>query len=486
MRQRSLLCASALLLLIQGRAQTELSVFSSTGRAAATTFVTDYQSLGINPANLGWAWRHEGKKFSFGLLEGTYSIYSDALTRDEMRNRMMDGNFRFTQAEKEKAGRDFANAGIIANVDLMLLGFSYYHERLGGFGFQVRDRVMCSTRFGPRMSQIAFEGYGSDYFDLLVLITGDTVSNYPNMSPDSLALVTLGLATDPQLLGSVMNDSHISSTWYREYNVSYGHYLVRNDDFELDAGVGLKYLVGIGIIDINVKNKEIQGFSALSEDLGIDQETLERDSDAKVNARNLSFPRAAGTGIGVDLGFSAILRKEWRFGAALTNLGSIKWTGNTYTVADGSFAELATAGLMNYNLLDGLDIFVSDDSLMRWEAGASRRVPLASTVRLGAGKLLGKKAEVGVDAVIPLNSEPGSLENPLVGLGGDYRPLRWLQLSAGLMVGGGYDTKLPVGVTFIAGNGTYEAGIASRDVITYFSEKDPTVSLSLGFLRFRF
>ena len=32
--------------------QAEMSVFSATGRGGvATTFVTDYQSLGINPAN---------------------------------------------------------------------------------------------------------------------------------------------------------------------------------------------------------------------------------------------------------------------------------------------------------------------------------------------------------------------------------------------------------------------------------------------------
>jgi hypothetical protein len=59
-------------------------------------------------------------------------------------------------------------------------------------------------------------------------------------------------------------------------------------------------------------------------------------------------------------------------------------------------------------------------------------------------------------------------------------------LSAGLVTGGDYDTKIPVGVTFIAGNGTYEAGIASRDAVTFFADRKPTVSLSMGFLRFRF
>src|SRR5690606_38746471 len=78
------LCAPALV------GQSELSVFTTTGRAASTTFVTDYQAIGINPANLGWTWRHAGKHVAFGLAEGSYSVYSNALTRADIRNRLLN------------------------------------------------------------------------------------------------------------------------------------------------------------------------------------------------------------------------------------------------------------------------------------------------------------------------------------------------------------------------------------------------------------
>lgn len=467
-------------------AQNELSAFSSTGRAAATTFVTDYQSVGINPANLGWKWAHEGKSLAFGLAEGSYSVHSDALTRSDLRDRVLSADFRFTQAEKEEAGRVFANAGVIAQVDVMSIGASFYHEQVGGFAFQVRDRAQFSTRFGARMAQIAFEGYRSDYFDLLVLATGDTVVNYANMSADSLAMVVLGVATEPQLLGRVLDGTRIGATWYREYNFSYGRHLVRNDGFELHAGVGLKYLVGIGIIDVRAENGSISGFSSLSDVFGIDHERLERRPGARLTTSDLFFPQAAGRGFGVDLGLSALIDGQWKIGAALTNLGSITWDGQVYTVSNGSLVDLASAGLDNYALVDNLADFVTDAGILTWEQGRARKVPLASTARIGVGRQFGRWAEVGADLVLPLNEEPGSLQSALFGVGGDVRPVSWLQLSAGLMTGGGYDTKVPVGITFIAGNGTWEAGIASRDVITYFSEKNPTVSLSIGFLRFRF
>ena len=43
-----------------------------------------------------------------------------------------------------------------------------------------------------------------------------------------------------------------------------------------------------------------------------------------------------------------------------------------------------------------------------------------------------------------------------------------------------------LGLTFIAGGGCWEGGIASRDAITFFVQNGPTLSLSTGFMRFRF
>jgi hypothetical protein len=466
-------------------AQTELSVFNTTGRAAATTFVTDYQTIGINPSNLGWTWRHTDKQVALGVAEGSYSLYSDALTRDDMRDRVLDANFRFTTDQKEEAARIFANAGAIADVNVMLVGAAFTTPNAGGFAFQIRDHARIASRFGPVAAELAFEGFRSDYFDLLVLATGDTVTNYATMSEDSLALIVLGIASEPQLLGRALDGSSIELTWYREYNFSYGRHLIRTDAVELYGGVGLKHLVGIGIVDIRAEDGELTGFTSLSEDFQLDYTTGSRVPGSRLSAGSLAFPRPTGRGFGVDLGLSLILKGVWKLGVAVTNLGSIKWTGNVFKATDGSLVDLATDGLDNYNFVEGLDDFATNSGFLEWSSGGERVVPLPTNTRLGVGRLFGETVEVGLDVIIPMNDQPGSLRTVAVGFGGDVRPMPWLQLSAGLMTGGNADTKLPVGVTFIAGAGTWEAGIASRDMITYFSQRNPTLSLSLGFLRFR-
>jgi hypothetical protein len=482
----ALLMPGMLVLGTRAYAQTEMSAFTTTGRAAATTFVTDYQSVGINPSNLGWKWRFENKHLAFGLAEGSYSIYSDALTRDDMRDRVINVDFDFTEAEKEEAGRAFANAGATLNADVMLVGACFATEELGGFGFQVRDRAQWTSEFGPVMAELLFEGYRADYFDLLVLVTGDTITNYANMSPDSLALIAAGLAADPQLLGSVLNGSKVAFSWYREFNLSYGRRIARTANMDLFAGVGVKYLLGIGIIDVQAENNVLDGFSSLSPDLDVNYGSAANTNPSRVTARNSLLPQAVGKGFGLDLGLSAIIKEKWKVGAAVTNIGSILWDGNVYTANDGFLTELASDGLDNYNFFSGIDDFVTNGGLLEWQGAQERRVPLPTNARIGVGRLLGSIAEVGIDVVVPMNDEPGNYDKAVIGMGGDVRPIKWLQLSAGLVTGGDYDTKVPVGVTFIAGNGTWEAGVASRDAITFFAQKKPTVSLSLGFLRFRF
>src|SRR5690606_34288761 len=119
---KKLLAIALVCLSYSAISQTEYSSFTSTGRGGATSFVTDYQSIGINPANLGWTWRFENKKFAFGLNEMSYSIHSEALSkteiRDEFRYAIKNGTLsEFTYEEKINAAQSFANSGLALNFD---------------------------------------------------------------------------------------------------------------------------------------------------------------------------------------------------------------------------------------------------------------------------------------------------------------------------------------------------------------------------------
>ena len=72
-------------------AQTEISSFNATGSAYSTSYLTDYQCLGVNPANLGWT--RNNHTMNIGFFEFAGSIYAEPLTRSEVVNDLFDNNF---------------------------------------------------------------------------------------------------------------------------------------------------------------------------------------------------------------------------------------------------------------------------------------------------------------------------------------------------------------------------------------------------------
>jgi hypothetical protein len=128
---------------------------------------------------------------------------------------------------------------------------------------------------------------------------------------------------------------------------------------------------------------------------------------------------------------------------------------------------------------------LGENGLFKYDGVSSLTVKLPTTMRLGASMKFGKILELGTDIIIPMNDEASNFNKAIIGFGGDVQPIKWLRLQAGFMTGGNYDFQIPIGITFIAKNGTYEAGFASRDAITFFSQNGPTLSLSMGFIRWR-
>src|SRR3989344_6942556 len=178
-------------------AQFESSSFCNTGHGGATTFATDYQATGINPANLGGEWKVAKKKFAMGYMEVTSSIYSDALSKSELRGAAADfmgSGSQFTQQQKKDAARNFAESGFTFNANVGSFGAALTTKAAGGFAFRINDNFQAYCKMGSTTADLLFLGKTSSVFDSLVIynsVTGDTsqIKNYENMSPDSIKMV---------------------------------------------------------------------------------------------------------------------------------------------------------------------------------------------------------------------------------------------------------------------------------------------------------
>jgi hypothetical protein len=498
MKLKNLLCIAAVFGFTVASAQYEMSSFTTTGRGGATTFVTDYQACGINPANLGWHSQFEDKKFTMGFTELTFSVHSDALSKDELRSEFKNAisgstNGVWSSEQKRTAAQDFAKSGLAMNLDFGTFGFSFATEKLGGIAFRINDNMSAYSRLGDDMTDMLFLGKASQYFDQLnyydsTIMDTVVINNYENMDQDSVANILNGFASLPQRIGEIMNGSEIRASWTREYNLSYGRKIFGTQgEFEMFAGIGLKFIQGFGMVDVRSEDNVLSAFSAITPAFEIDFGSAASTNPSLVQQGTGNMPKSVGTGFGMDFGINALIKGKIKLAVAVTNIGSMKWTGNVFSLNDTLLANTDAEGLNSYNVFQSISEFSGNDGIFNWNGEQERITKLPSTARVGASMVLGEKAHIGLDILMPFTDDsPASLEKALIGFGGDFSPIPWLRLSGGFLTGGNYDFSIPLGITVITKGGSWEAGVASRDAVTFFTQNGPTLSFSTGFARFRF
>jgi hypothetical protein len=467
--------------------QTEQSAFTLTGHGVATPFATDYQAIGINPANLDIASQYEGKRMALGVAEFGVSVYSGMLTKDEVRKNIFGGNFNnLTQDEKREYAIQFSQERNSADIDVMGTGYSFQTEKLGSFAFSIKDKVDYYSKLGDDVSDLLWLGYTSDYFNQYVLSTGDTINAYQNISPDSLALIIEGLNTNnPTSLVNLVQGTSLRFSWIREFNFAYGKKLFSTDNLAIYGGVGFKYLMGQGYMQLDAADGKAEAFSSLSPVFNIDYGDLVQNNPSALSsdAGNLT---PVGQGFGLDFGATVVYKNVLYASAAVTDIGKMRWDGNVYSLNDVNILNFANAGLNSVDFYDQIQQLNGGQGLVKWAGAQSIETALPAVMRFGAGVKLGTKFQGGFDVVNSLNEEVGSLEKAAISIGAQFTPVRWVHFSMGYLMGGNYDAKIPAGVTFTIRDGGYEFGVALRDIITFFTQNQPTVSAAGGFMRFRF
>ena len=381
----------------------------------------------------------------------------------------------------------FTESGLAANFDVSWIALGVQPKKeLGGFAFGIRERFQWYSKFSETMSEILFIGYNAPYFTNLILTTGDTIINSANLPKDTLELIEKGINLLPKLFSEILGESELSMSWYREYNFSYGRILMGNEKMALYGGVGFKYLTGLAIMDAKVEDGELEAFSAITPAFEIEYgDSAKTNNPSSVEDAGL-LPKSVGSGMGIDLGVSIVLGEKLKIGLAINDIGSITWDGNVYQAGDETLIDLTSPGFSSYNLFEQAQEILGDSGLFKWNGVVEKKVSLPTHYRAGASFQASEKFEAGFDIVIPANNVAGNYEKALIAIGFDIIPIPWLRLSSGLSTGGNYGYNLPLGVVLMLSEGAWEIGVASRDAFTFFNESRPNLSLSTGFLRFRF
>jgi hypothetical protein len=498
------------------KAQLSLSDYNATGRGGvATTFATDYQSIGINPANLGFRKSFRDPIATIGFLETNVGFTTDAIGRNDLfRTLFKSKRTEFTYKEKYDAASKLAGKDLASNADIMLMGFSFRLSPRISVAFSARDRAQIYTKLNRTISEIIFMGASAGYFRYLYLNnSSEPIQNplspenggTPSLTEDEFNRISTGqygqVFTDGQSYGELLNGSRISSSWYREYNLSVGTQVFESYNVDLFVGAGIKYIQGFWLQDLKAENNTLTvSYISTSPTFGLDfgdstqiTNPSFKGGSGKTGFARL-FPKSVGRGLGFDLGFTAIIRDNFHLGVSVTNLGKVKWDGNVYSISDGVLAQFKQLGFNSYNILSnpkGQFSFAGTDSPFSndYKGESSRTVELPSTIRLGGSYSFFRTIQVGFDVVVPRNDVAGNLERTLYAFGGDFKPSKIFRISTGFNFGGNNKSKvnLPAGITYMARRGAWEFGVATGDIITLLlnAGESSTVNVAGGFMRFK-
>lgn len=521
-------------------AQLERSAFTATGRGGvATTMTFDYQSLGVNPANLAVVKSFRDPLFTFGLGESSVSLSAEAISRADLIDAIREaasgektgGGQGLSYQDKIIASQRLAGTDLTANMDVMPIGFSIHLPGHQGFAFSVRSRMQYYSNFTEKVTDLLFTGANSAYFDLLALSNGRIIPNprspvnadlgLPPLTEGESAQVVAGLKSegDPgERMSEFMAGSRVTVSLSSEINFGYGKRLYDSYNLSIYGGIDVSLIRGIVLMNLDVGADQTVNHNviALPQSAIIEgSQLLEFNPNVKLS--ELLFPNDVSKGTAYTLGFTAVIKRNFRVGASVANwrglfknqnffktVGAVALPENAYSIADTEGSELTQfsgQGFDSYNILatdaSSFQLSSSDSSAVayQWSKVTLPAQELPANIRVGLSYDFVKTVHLGADIIIPLNSAFGNPSGPFVAIGGDFRVSRLLRISSGVNATFRTEKQLtqntvsrlnmPLGITYTARKGTYEAGIATKDVFTYLFKGDgSTISFASGFLRF--
>jgi Family of unknown function (DUF5723) len=471
--------------------QTEGSAFNLTGMGVSTPFARDYQTLGINPANLDIKGKYENK-FTLGFSEIGLSLYSEVLSKPELRQNIFRQDVQeFSRDEQIAFAKEFANSDNTIDLKVTSLGFSMSTNKAGTFAFSIADKINFYSSFNAQIADIMWLGSTASYFDSLVVAIEnggyDTIPNANNIDDQTYQNVVAGITAlqNAQSLSQLLEGSKFRFSWVREFNFGYGKTLWSNDNWEVNAGIGAKFLLGQALMLIDAKPGSTEAVSALSPIFDINYDEI---ADNNPSALDATAPplKPVGKGFGVDLGASVVFKNKFILSASMTDIGSMSWDGNLYKLKDIQLTNFENTGLESVDFLEQIDQLNGSDALLEWQGETTVKTQLPTMARFGFG-YEGKALRVGIDVIAPANTSAVNTDDAVIAIGGDYQVFKFLHAQIGMVTGGDYGMKIPMGIYFTVGSrGSYECGVSSRDMFTFFRDNQPTISLATGFMRFRF
>jgi len=441
-------------------AQTDGFLFNYMGMGAATALATDYQSIGINPANLGYTTDYNIAIEITGI--GT-SIYSPSLAAPDLRQFMFNSGEGLTDEEQVQLANDILTDGIRVSARVTPLAMSFSIGNAGKIAVSAFLRSDQSFQMGASASSLLFEGYDfENYFDTIIT---DIEGN------------TFGVANEPLSLAELTDGTTLDFSLQTAFNIAWGRQWLETELMNLYVGVGARYVLSYAELSYASQGGNVAGNAALGLDI------LNTPDYINTFDPDQEFLTPVGKGFGFDIGVSADFGERITAALSVVDIGNVDYTLNALAFADVIIDTLEFNGIESTEPFDVLSAILKDEEIIAYDGVENFSRPLPTSLRMGAAFRATEYLTVAADFNVPISSSAQAFKEPQLGLGAKLTLARFIDISTGVTAGGGYGVNVPA--SFVLNFPFWELGVATRDISIFWNENQPTISYAIGLLRFK-
>jgi hypothetical protein len=441
-------------------AQTDGYLFNYMGMGAATALATDYQSIGVNPANLGYSTDY-GIAIEIGGLG--VSMFSESLTKSNLQQFMFNNAEELSDEQQLELATDLLNNGYRVDARVSALAMSFSMGNAGKIAVSANLRADQSFRLGSSASNLFFEGYDfENYFD--TVITDDMGATY-------------GVAYDPLSLSENTDGTSLNFSLQTAFNLSWGRQWLASDLVKLYGGIGARYVLSYAELDFKSEAGVVEGQAALGLDI------LNTPDYINTFDPNQEFLTPVGKGLGFDIGVAVDLGERLTAGLSVIDIGTVNYDLNSLAFTDVIVDTVRFDGVESTGVFDVIQSVLKGEEVIAYDGLESFSRPLPTTLRMGVAYRATDILTLVADFNAPLSATANDFFDPQLGLGAKLTLANVIDLSAGLTAGGGYGVNVPAGIAF--NFPFWEIGVATRDITIFFGEESPMISYAIGILRFK-
>jgi hypothetical protein len=325
------------------------------------------------------------------------------------------------------------------------------HGKRGGWGWTIEDRYSASLNPSADLASYAMLGQASRLFDQVELDDG-TIVPVADLTNEQFERVETGLRDNGALLAlELLDGSRIAVQHVRSYGAGFGVKLLNSGPLVLAAGLSGRYYRGSGYYEVDGENQT--AFAAFNRGFGA--------SLVDPNSSLGDALRPAGFGVALDAAVRVELANVWFASLAITELGSMDWKGESYSLND----PVATAeGWVNQEggVLDALSNGLVPSSLFLQATPERRVVAMPSRLRLNGGMMVGKRTLIGIELAAPLNQV--ALRQPSeIGVGARGKLGPFLAMG-GLRWKNGGQWRYPLALIWARKDSRSQFGLATDDL----------------------